>query len=88
MLPLLHFCISVANTSIRKIIFVYQSQRTVTYFMQIMRPATDVAYELRFCDVPVVYLFCIHGLCVVYMLRCCGKSFLCVTYMYCVSLWP
>ena len=30
--------------------------------MQIMRPATDVAYELRFYDVPVAYLFCIHGL--------------------------
>ena len=78
--PLLHFCISAAN--IRKILFVYQSQRTVAYFMQIMRPATDVANELRFYDVPVSYLFCIHGLCVAYMLRCCGKSFLCVTYLY------
>ena len=85
MLPLLHFCASAAN--IRKIIFVYQSQKTVAYFMQIMRPATDVAYELRFYDVPVAYLFCIHSLCVAYMLRCCGKSFLCVTYLYCVSLW-
>ena len=44
MLPLLHFCVSAAN--IRKIIFVYQSQRTVAYFMQIMRPATDVALLL------------------------------------------
>ena len=69
-----------------KSIFVYQ--RTVAYFMQIMRPATDVAYELRFYDVPVAYLFGIHGLCVAYMLRCCDKSFLCVTYLYCVSLWP
>ena len=42
MLPLLHFCVSAAN--IREIAFVYQSQRTVTYFMQIMRTATDVAY--------------------------------------------
>ena len=48
MLLLLHFCLSAAN--IRKIIFVYQSQRTVAYFMQIMRPATDVAYELRIYD--------------------------------------
>ena len=89
MLPLLYFCVSATN--IRKIIFVYQSQRTAAYFMQIMRPATDVAYELRVCDVPVAYLFCIHGLCVAYMLRCCGKSFLyitCVKYLYCVSLWP
>ena len=39
MLPLLHFCVSAAN--IRKIIFVYESQRTVAYFMQIMRPATE-----------------------------------------------
>ena len=54
--------------------------------MQIMRHATDVAYELRFYDVPVAYLFCSHGLCVAYMLRCCGKSFLCVTYLYCFSL--
>ena len=38
-----------------KNIFVYQSQRTVLYFMQIMRPANDAAYELRFCDVPVAY---------------------------------
>ena len=59
MLPLLLFCVSAAN--IRKIIFVYLSQSTVAYFMQIMRPATDVAYELRFYDVPVAYLFCIHG---------------------------
>ena len=59
MLPLLHFCVSTAN--IRKIIFVYQSQRTEAYFMNIMRPTTDVAYDLRFCDVPVAYLFCIHG---------------------------
>ena len=86
MLPLLHFCVSVAN--IRKIIFVYQSQRTVAYFMQIMRPVTDVAYELRFYDIPVAYLFCSHGLYVAYMLCCCDKSFLCVTYLYCVSLWP
>ena len=86
MLPLLHFCVSAAN--IWKIIFVYQSQRTVAYFMQIIRPATDVEYELRFYDVPVAYLFCIHDLCVAYMLRCCGKSFLCVTYLYCASLWP
>ena len=43
MLPSLHFCVSAAN--IMKIIFVYQSQRTVAYFMQIMRPATDVAYD-------------------------------------------
>ena len=43
MVPLLHFCISAAN--IRKISVVYQSQRTVAYFMQIMRPATDVTYE-------------------------------------------
>ena len=43
MLSLLHFGVSAAN--IRKIIFVYQLQRTVAYFMQIMRPATDVAYE-------------------------------------------
>ena len=57
MLPLLHFCVSAAN--IRKIIFVYQSQRTVAYFMQIMRPATGVAYELRFYDVP-------HGIPVLY----------------------
>ena len=56
--------------------------------MQIMRPATDVAYELRFYDVPVAYLFCIHGLCVVYMLRCCGKSFLCVAFLYGLSLVP
>ena len=53
MLPLLHFCVSAAN--IRKIIFVYQSQRTVAYFMQIMRPATDVAYELRFYDVRLMH---------------------------------
>ena len=86
MLPLFHFCVSAAK--IRKIIFVYQSQRTLAYLMQIMRPATDVAYELRFYDVPVAYLFCIHSLCLAYMLRCCGKSFLCVTYLYCVSLWP
>ena len=59
MLPLLHVCVSAAH--IKKIIFEYQSQRTVAYFMQIMRPATDVAYELRFYDVPVAYLFCIHG---------------------------
>ena len=52
---------------------------------QIMRPATDVAYDLRFYDVPVAYLFCIHGFCVAYMLRFCGKSFLCVTHLYCVS---
>ena len=65
MLPLFHFCVSAAN--IRKFIFVYQSQRTVAYLMQIMRPATDVAYELRFYDVPVAYLFCIHSLCVAYM---------------------
>ena len=85
MLPLLHFCVSAAN--IRKIIFLsYQWQKNVAYFMQIMRHATEVAYELRFYDVPVAYLFCIHGLCVAYMLRCCGKSFLCVTYLYCVSL--
>ena len=84
MLPLLHFCVSAVN--IRKIIFVYQSQRTVAYFMQILRHATDV--ELRFYDAPVSYLFCIHGLCVAYMLRCCGKLFLCVMYLYCVSLWP
>ena len=58
MLPLLHFCVSVAN--IMKIIFVNHSQRTVAYFMQTLRPATDVAYELRFYDVPVAYLFCIH----------------------------
>ena len=64
MLPLLHFCVSTSN--IRKIIFVYQSQRTVAYFMQIMRPAADVAYELHFYDVPVAYLFCIHGICVAY----------------------
>ena len=83
MLPLLHYCVSVAN--IRKIIFVYQTQRNVAYFMQIMRPATGVAYELCFYDVPVEYLFCIHGLCVTYMLRCCGKSFLSVTYLYRVS---
>ena len=50
MLPFLHFCLSAAN--IRKIIFVYQSQRTVAYFMQIMRHSTDVAYELHFYDVP------------------------------------
>ena len=50
MLPLLHFCVSAAN--IKKI---------MAYFIQIMRPATDVAYELRFYDVPVAYLFCIHG---------------------------
>ena len=43
MLSLSHLGVSAAN--IRKIIFVYQSQRTVAYFMQIMRPATDVAYE-------------------------------------------
>ena len=86
MLPLLHFCVSAAN--IRKIIFVYQSRRTVAYFMQIMRPSTDLAYELHFYDVPMSYLFCIHGLCVAYILRCCGKSFLCVTYLYCVFLWP
>ena len=55
MLPLFHFGVSAAN--IRKIIFVYQSQRTVAYFMQIMRPATDVACMLRFYDVPVAYLF-------------------------------
>ena len=55
MLPLLYFCVSAAN--IRKIIFVYQSQRTVAYFMQITRPATDVAYELRFYEVPVAYQF-------------------------------
>ena len=85
MLPLLHYCVSAAI--IRKIIFVYQSQRTVAYFMQIMRHATDLAYELRFYDVPVAYLFCVHGLCVAYMLRYCGKSFLCVTYLYCASLW-
>ena len=86
LLLLLLFCVSAAN--IRKIIFVYQSQRTLAYFMQIMRLATDVAYELCFYDVPVAYLFCIRGLCVAYMLRCCGKSFLCVTYLYCASLWP
>ena len=55
MLPLLHLCVSAAN--IRKIIFVYQLQRTVAYFMQIMRPATDVSYELHFFDVPLAYLF-------------------------------
>ena len=86
MLPLLHICVSAAN--IRLIIFVYQLQRTVAYFMKIMKPETDVAYELRFSDVPVAYLFCIHGLCVAFMLCCCGKSFLCVMYLYCVSLWP
>ena len=64
MLPLLHFCVSAGN--IRKIIFVYQSQRTVAYVMQNMRPATDVAYELRFYDVPVAYLICIYGLSVAY----------------------
>ena len=84
MLPLFYFCVSAAN--IRRIIFVNQLQRAVAYFMQIMRHATDVAYELRFYDVPVAYLFCIHGLCVAYMLRCCGKSFLCLTYLYFVSL--
>ena len=42
MLPLLHYRVSAAN--IWKIIFVYQSQRNVAYFTQIMRPATDVAY--------------------------------------------
>ena len=68
MLPLLHFCVSAAN--IRRTIFVYQSQRTLAYLMQIMMPAIDVAYELRFYDVPVVYLFCIHGLCVAYI--CCA----------------
>ena len=86
MLPLLPFYVLAAN--IRKSFFVYQSQRTVAYFMQIMKPATDVAYTLRFYGVPVAYLFCIHGLCVAYMLHCCGKSFLSVTYLYCVSLWP
>ena len=50
MLPLLHFCVLAGN--IRKIIFAYQSQRTVAYFMQIMRPATEVGYEVRFYDVP------------------------------------
>ena len=40
MLSLLQFCVSGAN--IRKIIFVYQSQRTVAYFMQMMRPVTDL----------------------------------------------
>ena len=50
--PLLHFCVSAAN--IRNIIFVYRSQRTVAYFMQIIRPATDVAYELRFYDLWLV----------------------------------
>ena len=42
MLPLLHVWESAAN--VRNIILVYQSQRIVAYFMQIMRPATDVAY--------------------------------------------
>ena len=56
--------------------------------MQIMRPDTEVGYELRFCDVPVAYLFCIHGLCVAYMLRCCGKSFTCVKFLYGFSLVP
>ena len=65
--PYYIFGVSAAN--IRKFMFVYQSQRPVAYFMQIMRPATDVAYELRFCDVPVAYLFCIYVLCVAYMLR-------------------
>ena len=59
----------------------------MAYFMQIMRPVTDLAYELCFYDDPVAFLFCIHGLGVAYMLRCCDKSLLCVTYMYCVSLW-
>ena len=71
MLSFLHFCVSAAN--IRNISFVYQSQRAVAYYMQIMRSATGVAYELRFYDVPVAYLYCIHGLCVAYMLCCCGK---------------
>ena len=86
MLHLLHFCVSAGN--IRNIIFEYQSKRTVAYFMQIMRPATDAAYELRFYDVPVAYLFCIHGLCVAYMLRCCGKSFLCTVFLYGLGLVP
>ena len=58
MLPLLHFCVSATN--IRKIIFVYQSQRTAAYFMQIMRPATDVAYELRVFMALVWYLFSLY----------------------------
>ena len=60
MLPLLHFCVSAAN--IRKIIFVYQSQRTVAYFMQIMRPATvkhlsyvSVTYPWHTCFVSMAY---------------------------------
>ena len=61
MLPLFNFCVSAAI--IRKIIFVYQSQRTVAYFMQIIRPATHVVYELCFYDILMSYLFCIHGLC-------------------------
>ena len=89
MLPLLHFCVSATN--IRKIIFVNQSQRTVAYFMQIIHGLRlTYAYELRVCDEPMAYLFCINDLCVAYMLRCCGKSFLyitSVTYLHCVSLW-
>ena len=77
MLPLLHFCVSAGN--IRKIIFVYRSQRTVAYFMQIIRPVTDVAYELRFYDVPVAYLFCIRGVHVALLWQ---------IILYCVSLWP
>ena len=52
MLPLLHFCVSGANT--RKIIFVLSIAKNCgIFYAYIMRPATDVAYELRFYDVPV-----------------------------------
>ena len=42
MLPLIHYCLSATN--IRDIMSVYQSPRTVAYFMKIMRPVAYVAY--------------------------------------------
>ena len=56
MVPLLHFCVSAAN--IRKIIFVYQSQRTLAYFMQIVRPATDVAYAMSYVSMKYPWQTC------------------------------
>ena len=60
MLSLLKIWVSATN--IRKIIFVYQSQRTVAYFMQNMRPATDkhmfdvsITYPWHTCFVSMAY---------------------------------
>ena len=57
MQPLIPYCVSAAN--IRKIILVYQSQRTVAYFMQIMRPVTmsyvPMTYPWHTCFVSMAY---------------------------------